>query len=93
MSPHALLPSAAPSSHGAPPGRVGLSRHAAALALRSASRLLDRLAVELATPAALAGDARVAPALLEFHAEAGAPEGALYVDGELVGWLPGVNRL
>lgn len=30
---------------------------------------------------------------LEFHAEAGAPEGALYVDGRLVGWLSGVTRL
>ena len=29
----------------------------------------------------------------EFHAEAGAPEGALYVDGRLVGWLSGVSRL
>ena len=29
----------------------------------------------------------------EFHAEAGAPEGALYVDGRLVGWLSGVRRL
>ena len=32
-------------------------------------------------------------AALEFHAEAGAPEGALYVDGELVARLPGVTRL
>jgi hypothetical protein len=31
--------------------------------------------------------------VLEFYAEAGAPEGALYVDGELVGMLAGVNRL
>ena len=31
--------------------------------------------------------------VLEFYAEAGAPEGALYVDGCLVGHLPGVNRL
>ncbi len=30
---------------------------------------------------------------LEFHAEAGAPEGALYVDGRLAGWLSGVTRL
>lgn len=30
---------------------------------------------------------------LEFYAEAGAPEGALYVDGRLVGTLPGVTRL
>lgn len=28
-----------------------------------------------------------------FHAEAGAPEGALYVDGQRVGVLPGVTRL
>ena len=27
---------------------------------------------------------------LEFSAEAGAPEGALYLDGQLIGWLPGV---
>lgn len=32
-------------------------------------------------------------AVLEFYAEAGAPEGALYVDGRLVGHLPGINRL
>jgi hypothetical protein len=32
--------------------------------------------------------------VLEFHAEAGAPEGgALYLDGRLVGYLPGVTRL
>jgi hypothetical protein len=31
--------------------------------------------------------------VLEFYAEAGAPEGALYVDGQLVGRLPGVTRL
>jgi hypothetical protein len=30
---------------------------------------------------------------LEFYAEAGAPEGALYVDGKLVGQLHGVTRL
>jgi hypothetical protein len=30
---------------------------------------------------------------LEFHAEAGAPEGALYVDGVLFGRLDGVSRL
>jgi hypothetical protein len=29
----------------------------------------------------------------EFHAEAGAPEGALYVDGQLIGHLQGVPRL
>lgn len=29
----------------------------------------------------------------EFYAEAGAPEGALYVDGKLIGYVPGVTRL
>ncbi len=66
------------------------ARHLAALALRSASavlaRLARRLAVPLKPPAARGQD-------LEFHAEAGAPEGALYLDGKLVGWLPGVRRL
>ena len=33
------------------------------------------------------------PTVLEFHADAGAPEGALYVDGKLIGWLSGVKRL
>jgi len=31
--------------------------------------------------------------MFEFYAEAGAPEGALYVDGRRVGVLPGVTRL
>lgn len=31
--------------------------------------------------------------VLEFYAEAGAPEGALYVDGQLVGHVYGVTRL
>jgi len=30
---------------------------------------------------------------LEFYAEAGAPEGALFADGERIGSLPGVTRL
>jgi hypothetical protein len=30
---------------------------------------------------------------LEFYAEAGAPEGALYLEGKLVGWVSGVRRL
>ena len=30
---------------------------------------------------------------LEFYAEAGAPEGALYIDGELTAQLEGVRRL
>jgi hypothetical protein len=52
--------------------------------------MLARLALSVA------GAAAQSPArepVLEFHAEAGAPEGALYVDGELVGTLVGVCRL
>jgi hypothetical protein len=60
-----------------------------AMLLIAASGLLARLAAALASkPARAVTDPRV-----EFHAEAGAPEGALYVDGQLVGWLPGVSRL
>jgi len=36
---------------------------------------------------------RKARSQLEFYAEAGAPEGALYVDGQLVAQLDGVRRL
>jgi hypothetical protein len=65
-------------------------RRAVAVALRQSSRLLTRLARQLAMhhPKAVMR----APEL-EFYAESGAPEGALYVDGELVGYLPGVKRL
>jgi len=64
-------------------------RQLAAAVLRGASQLLGRLARHLHPD-------RKAPAgepVLEFYAEAGAPEGALYVDGEFVGRLPGVGRL
>jgi hypothetical protein len=60
--------------------------------LVAGSRALTRLASALAErPAGKA--AALAPLQVEFHAEAGAPEGALYVDGHLVARLPGVNRL
>lgn len=62
-------------------------RHAAA-ALRRAAGVLARWAERLATLPSAAP-----PGELEFHAEAGAPEGALYVDGVLVARLPGVGRL
>jgi hypothetical protein len=58
--------------------------------LRSASRALDSLAAHLALNAAKV-DAE--EPTLEYHAEAGAPEGALYVNGQLVGRLMGVARL
>lgn len=67
-------------------------RRSVAAALRGASRVLQRLARQLAAaPARPPPSAR--PPLLEFHAEAGAPEGALYVDGQLVAHLAGVTRL
>jgi hypothetical protein len=67
-----------------------MTRRLAAAALRAVSRVLARLALDLGgiTPR----DPAAAP-VLEFYAEAGAPEGALYVDGQLVGHLPGVTRL
>ena len=60
-----------------------------AAALRAASRALDRLALRLAH----VERREQAEPVLEFYAEAGAPEGALYVDGRLVGVVPGVRRL
>ena len=66
-------------------------RQVAATALRQASRVLARLARKLAVAHA-APHARPEP-VLEFYAEAGAPEGALYLDGKLVGHLHGVTRL
>jgi len=67
-------------------------RHAAAAALHGASRLLPQLARLLAATPAQPRPGASAP-VIEFHAEAGAPEGALYVDGQLVALLPGVSRL
>lgn len=62
----------------------------AAVSLRSASAMLARLSRRLAQPAGRV--ARPSPQL-EFYAEAGAPEGALYLDGKFVGWVSGVQRL
>ncbi len=66
------------------------ARTGAAWALRAASLALDSLARQIAVAPAVAitKDPKI-----EFHAESGAPEGALYVDGKLVGWLEGVRRL
>ncbi len=65
------------------------ARAAAAAVLRAASRMLDALAERLALAEATVA---VEP-VLEFHGDAAAPEGALYVNGQLVGHLLGVNRL
>ncbi len=58
-------------------------------ALRLMSRALDAMAHRVSP-------ARPQPALdpvLEFYGDASAPEGALYVDGKLVGQVLGANRL
>ena len=62
-----------------------------AAVLYGASAGLERIAHRLVPAAAGRVDA-VLPCV-EFHAEAGALEGALYVDGQFVGLLPGVSRL
>lgn len=74
------------------PSRGNSSRRWLALVLRSASRLLARLARALSAADHATARTPSAP-VLEFYAEAGAPEGALYVNGKLVGYLPGINRL
>jgi hypothetical protein len=72
---------AAPGEHRA--------RAVAALVLHTVGRALEALAYRLVLrPARTEADP-----MFEFHAEAGAPEGALYVDGVLVGRLQGVTRL
>jgi hypothetical protein len=90
MSPQVLVPVLAPAAAVAP---LAARRLAAAL-LQGASRALARAAQRLAiAPAAAPVHAHPAHSLLEFHADAGAPEGALYADGVLVGMLDGVKRL
>lgn len=64
-------------------------RRLVAAALRAASVALSRLARRLGRSAQRARGEPV----YEFYAEAGAPEGALYVDGQLVGHVAGVSRL
>lgn len=71
------------------PAPLAWARTTAAALLRHASALLGQAALRLAA----APDAPPATPHVEFHADSGAPEGALYVDGRLVGWLSGVTRL
>jgi hypothetical protein len=74
----------------ADPPAAGVARRAAAASLRSASAVLARLARRLAVAPVRR---RSVDPRVEFYAEAGAPVGALYLDGELVGWVQGVQRL
>ncbi len=69
-----------------------VARRLAAGLLMVASAALARVAAAVA-PVRAADVEASGGSRFEFHAEAGAPEGALYVDGELVGHLPGVRRL
>lgn len=74
--------------YAAPPGERRV-RDLAALLLRLASRALGLLAERVA----MREPAPLIDPVIEFHGEAGAPEGALYVNGRLVGLVLGVNRL
>jgi hypothetical protein len=67
-------------------------RRLAAALLQRASHALARAALRVAAPVDARPTVPSAPQL-EFHADAGAPEGALYADGMLVAVLPGVSRL
>lgn len=72
----------------APPAAWRARRLLARL-LMTASRLLGLLAAHLMTRSA----PEPADLVIEFHGDAGAPEGALYVNGQLVGHVLGVSRL
>ena len=73
-----------------------------AAALRAASDLLAQRATRLAEAAQAEAQAAAEELLRagahtvefhSFHGDAGAPEGALYVNGRLVGVIDGVQRL
>ena len=72
-----------------PPEERRARSAAAASLLRAASRILDGLAERLALVEAPAP----AEPVIEFHGDAAAPEGALYVNGQFVGHVLGVTRL
>jgi hypothetical protein len=68
-------------------------RRIAAQLLRGASAALARQARDVARPLHARQRRRSQHDVsVEFHAEAGAPEGALFIDGELVGYVQ-VHRL
>ena len=75
-----------------PPAALPRLTPLVARALGATSHLLGRLAARLNASAAREATPELPP-VLEFYASAGAPEGALYLNGELVGTLPGVMRL
>ncbi len=71
------------------PAEERMARGFVAAVLRGLSRVLDTLAEKVA----LVEEPPVTEPVLEFHADAAAPEGALYVNGQLVGRVLGVTRL
>lgn len=71
---------------------VTMLLHASALLLQVAVRL-QHVTPHPSQARAAADAAEESWLGREFHAEAGAPEGALYVAGKLVGHLPGIQRL
>ncbi len=71
------------------PSEERRARGLAAAVLRATSRVLDTLAEKLA----LIDEPPVTEPVLEYFGDAGAPEGALYVNGQLVGRVLGVTRL
>lgn len=75
-----------------PPPCGSVSRLALARTMRALAAALQGLAEQMVPKERPAPGALTLPRL-EFHADAGAPEGALYVDGLLFGHLPGVKRL
>lgn len=70
--------------------RFRSARRLAAALLRAASRMLAKMARVVANQHT---DQPTVPRALEFYVEAGAPEGALYADGRLLGHIEGVSRL
>jgi hypothetical protein len=81
-----------PISHPLALAPAGRPRLALAQLLRQAGRSLVRLSRRL-KPGRMPSTTAAPEPVLEFYAEAGAPEGALYVDGRRIGVLPGVTRL
>lgn len=65
-------------------------RHLTAVVLFRASHLLALLAEHLVQQAR---DLPPGVIEIEFHAEPGSPDGAVYVNGELIGHVPGVRRI
>jgi hypothetical protein len=73
-------------------GSAHRGRAALAALMRYGALALHGLAERVAPPA-VTSQRGATVARLEYHCEAGAPEGALYVDGVLFGHLEGVERL